>query len=87
MSYRVQFEPAALKFLRKLRDEKLSQRIIREIETLQENPRPSGCTKLTGRPYWRIRVGDYRVLYRIQDEVLIVTVIEIGHRREIYRQS
>ena len=85
MAYRVQFEPAALKFLRKLRDDKLRQRIIRDIELLQENPRPAHCTKLTGLPYWRIRVGDYRVVYRVQDEVLLVLVVEIGHRRKIYR--
>ena len=85
MSYRVQFEPVALKFLRKLRDEKLRERIIREIETLQNEPRPSGSTKLSGLPYHRIRVGDHRVIYRIQDDVLLVLIVEIGHRREIYR--
>ena len=85
MSYRVQFEPAALKFLRKLRDEKLRQRIIQDIETLQDNPRPVGGSKLTGLPYWRIRIGDCRVVYRIEDDVLLVLVIEIGHHREIYR--
>jgi len=85
MSYRVQFEPVALKFLRKLRDEKLRARIIGEIETLQVEPRPSGSTKLSGLPYHRIRVGDYRVIYRIQDDVLLVLIVEFGHRREIYR--
>ena len=85
MPYRVDYSPAASKFLRELRDASLLRRFDRAIGGLQENPHPSGSTKLTGRPYWRIRVGDYRVLYRIEDDRLIVTVIEIGHRREIYR--
>ena len=85
MSYRVEYSAAASKYLRDLRDAKLLRRFEQTIGGLQDNPRPVGGTKLTGLPYWRIRVGDYRVVYRIQDDVLLVLVIEIGHRREIYR--
>jgi len=60
-------------------------RIISSIESLANNPRPDGCKKLSGRPAWRIRIGSYRVIYEIQDEKLIVLVVRIGHRREIYR--
>lgn len=61
-------------------------RILRRIADLAGNPRPHGAIKLTNAgERWRIRIGDYRVIYTIVDDVLVVTVVEIGHRREIYR--
>jgi mRNA interferase RelE/StbE len=60
-------------------------RTIAAIESLAENPRPPGCKKLSGRPAWRIRVGPYRVIYEIHDDRLLVLVILIGDRKEIYR--
>ena len=59
-------------------------RIIKAINELAENPRPAGYRKLTGRPGYRIRIGDYRVIYNIKDKMLIVFVIDIGHRKDIY---
>lgn len=59
-------------------------RIIKAIYSLQENPRPQGYKKLTGRPGYRIRIGDYRVIYLIEDSEVKVFVIDIGHRKEIY---
>ena len=61
------------------------ERIDAAILALAETPRPPGCTKLTNQEAWRIRVGDYRIVYEIRDTALVVTVIEIGHRREVYR--
>jgi mRNA interferase RelE/StbE len=61
------------------------QRIIAAIRGLADNPRPSGCRKLSGRSAWRIRVGHYRVIYEIQDKRLVVAVVAIGDRKEIYR--
>ena len=87
MAYRIEYTPVASKFLRGLRDQKLLKRFDAAISELSENPRPAGSTKLTGLPYWRLRVGDYRIVYRIQDDVLVVLVVEIGHRREIYRKK
>lgn len=55
------------------------------IRNLAQNCRPSGCLKLSARGGWRIRVGDYRVIYEIDDRQKIVTVLHIGHRRDIYR--
>ena len=54
------------------------------IRRLAENPRPRGCRKLSGRDGWRIRVGDYRVIYEIDGTRRIVTVLHIGHRRDVY---
>ena len=55
------------------------------IRALAEDPRPSGCIKLRNREGWRIRVGDYRVIYEIDDRQQIVTVLHVGNRRDVYR--
>ena len=55
------------------------------IADLANDPRPSGCKKLTGRDGWRIRIGDYRVIYDINDRELLVTVVRVGNRRDIYQ--
>lgn len=57
------------------------------ITALSERPRPSGCKKLKGIDAYRIRIGDYRVIYQVNDAVLIVSVIAVGHRREVYKIS
>jgi len=62
------------------------ERIAVAIGGLADEPRPSGVKKLSGRNAWRIRVGDYRVLYEIHDDRLLILVVDIGHRREIYRK-
>jgi mRNA interferase RelE/StbE len=61
------------------------KRVAARIDALCEEPRPSGCKKLAGSDYWRIRIGDYRVLYSIEDAKLTVLVVRVGHRREVYR--
>ena len=55
------------------------------IELLAEDARPPSAKKLTARPEWRVRSGDYRVLYRIEDAILTVIIVDAGHRRELYR--
>ncbi len=62
------------------------QRIVTKIGALAGNPRPVGAEKLSGDDKYRIRQGDYRILYEIVDEQLIVTVVRIGNRREVYRR-
>jgi mRNA interferase RelE/StbE len=60
-------------------------RIISAIRELANDPRPPGNKKLSGRQAWRIRIGAYRVIYEIHDQDLVVLVIEVGHRQDIYR--
>jgi mRNA interferase RelE/StbE len=60
-------------------------RIVTAVRQLADEPRPPGTKKLAGRNAWRVRVGDFRVIYEIHDEMLIIVVISIGHRREVYR--
>lgn len=59
-------------------------RVVKAISDLANNPRPHGYKKLTGRPGYRIRIGNYRVIYTIEDKILTVFVIDIGHRQSIY---
>ena len=67
-------------------DEKIVNRIFSRIEALSKDPRPSGCRKLVGNKYlWRIRIGDYRVVYAIYDDKLIVDIISVRHRKDVYR--
>lgn len=83
-SYSVFIKPSAAKELEVVpRKDRL--RIVERIRDLAEDPRPPGCEKLSGDEKYRVRQGRYRILYTIQDEVLVVTVIKIGHRREVYR--
>ena len=60
------------------------ERVCDAIRSLAVNPRPPGCRKLVGREGWRIRVGDYRVIYQIDDPARTVLVLHVGHRRDIY---
>jgi mRNA interferase RelE/StbE len=60
------------------------ERVRNAVAALAERPRPAGCKKLVGREGWRIRLGDYRVIYEIDDAQKKVTVLHIGHRRDVY---
>jgi mRNA interferase RelE/StbE len=84
--YEVYLERAAENDLKRLPTTTFD-RIVYQIKTLAENPRPSGCRKITGsKNDWRIRIGDYRVLYEVNDRVKGVRVMRIRHRREAYRR-
>ncbi len=61
------------------------QRIVAKIQALGDDPRPPGCEKLSGDEKYRLRQGHYRILYAIMDQELVVTVVKVGHRREVYR--
>ena len=83
--FEIVLERAAEKELRRLSDE-VHDRVIEEISTLAANPRPPGSKKLSGsKSNWRIRIGDYRVLYDIADTVRVVRVYRVRHRRDAYR--
>jgi len=85
-TYTVQLKPAAERDLKKIKDQAVLRRIAGAIDGLATNPRPPKANALQGDPsILRIRVGDYRILYIIEDAVLLVLVVRIGHRREVYR--
>jgi mRNA interferase RelE/StbE len=86
LAYRVRIEKQASKALEKI-DGVTRKRIIEVIRSLADNPRPPGSKKMKNRAGWRVRIGDYRVIYGVNDERSIVSVAKIGHRREVYRES
>ncbi len=86
MTYRVEVAEAAVRSLRK-RDPTARRRVQAAIELLAEQPRPSGARRLVGGDgLMRVRTGEYRIVYEIHDDVLVVLVVAVGHRREIYRR-
>jgi mRNA interferase RelE/StbE len=66
-------------------DSTLQTRILKKLKGLEANPRGLGAIKLAGDEAWRVRVGDYRIIFDIHDDILLVLVVKIGHRREVYR--
>jgi mRNA interferase RelE/StbE len=85
MNYQVEISPAALRQLKKLTPD-IYTLIIATLEELEVTPRPPSVSKLEGEAnLYRIRVRDYRIVYQIQDKELIVLVVKIGHRKDIYR--
>lgn len=85
-SYTIKFDRSVKKDFKSIQAQDI-KRIKSAILELSNNPRPDGCTKLKGdkRNYYRIRVGNYRVVYSIEDEILLVLVVTVGHRKEIYK--
>lgn len=83
--YHVFFKPSVDRQLRKLPTD-VQRRIVRDVAALAFDPRPPGVVKLAGAEnLWRIRIGDYRVIYEIHDGQLIVLVLRVAHRRDVYR--
>ncbi|MEM7146844.1 MAG: type II toxin-antitoxin system RelE/ParE family toxin [Verrucomicrobiota bacterium] len=84
-TYKVEFRKSVEKELRSI-SKKDQIRILQRISELAEEPRPSGCKKLSGQERYRLRQGNYRILYEIEDDRLIVTVVKVGDRRDVYRK-
>ena len=86
MRYEVTLAPAAARQLRKF-DPHVRRRVQAAIELLAEDPRPPAATRLVGGAgEWRVRTGDYRIVYEIQQDQLLVLVLNVGHRREVYQR-
>lgn len=83
-AYKVYFKESVEKDLNAIPKKDL-KKILRRIATLAQNPRPAGHEKLTGQERYRVRQGRYRIVYSIQDEVLAVWIVRVGHRKDVYR--
>lgn len=81
--YRIELRPAAVRALRKL-DPPIARRVQGAIALLAQDPRPPSVRALKGRPGLRVRVGDYRIIYTVHDDVLLIVVVTLGHRRDVY---
>ena len=84
MSYELRIKSSAIKELRELQEQD-RRRLVARIQALSDDCRPRGCEKLTGGDRYRVRQGAFRVLYELDDESRVVTVVKIGHRRDVYR--
>jgi mRNA interferase RelE/StbE len=83
--YEVPIKPSAWKELETVGLKRDRQRLVRAIEGLADDPRSGGCRKLSGRDKYRVRCGEYRVVYSVEDVIPVVTIVKIGHRRDVYR--
>lgn len=83
MTYEIRLKRSAAKELKKL-PKAVAKRILVKIYLLADDPTPASSKKLVGRPGYRLRVGDYRVLYHIDNDILIIDVVKVGHRRDVY---
>jgi len=82
--YRPVFKKSVAKDLRALAKKDV-RRVLKRIDTLADNPRPTDCEKLSGQARYRVRQGVYRIVYEIQDDSLVVVIVKVGHRRDVYR--
>ena len=83
--YSVEIKPSAVREIEAIPQKKLRQKIVRRIRSLADDPRPHECEKLTGQDRYRVRQGQYRVVYSIEDRALVVFVVKISHRSSVYR--
>lgn len=83
--FEVLIKRSAVKEIESIPRKKDRQRVVGRIRQLAEEPRPPGCRKLSGRDRYRIRQGSFRIVYAVEDERLIVYVVKVGHRRDVYR--
>lgn len=83
--YEILIKPSAVKEIESLPTENDRRRVVRRIAGLADNPRPRGCEKLTGQNRYRVRQGRYRIVYEVHDRELIILVVKVGDRKEIYR--
>ncbi len=86
--YRIEIDRDAQKWLARLTNAKLRERLVAAIDALAQNPRPAGVKKLTGFDHrYRVRVGDCRIIYEVRDRMLLVLVLDVGDRKDIYRRN
>ena len=85
--YSILIKPSAVKEIEAIPLKKDRRRIVERIGDLAENPHPPGCEKLSGQDKYRLRQGRYRILYSIEDKDLLVYVVKVAHRKDVYRQK
>jgi mRNA interferase RelE/StbE len=83
--FRLLIKPSAVKEIEAIPLKRERQRLLERIAKLAENPRPPGSEKLSGQEKYRVRQGRYRILYAIKDEDLLVNIVKVGHRKDVYR--
>ncbi len=82
--YKLSFKQSVAKDLRRIPNQDV-KKILKRINALPQDPRPTGCEKLSGEERYRVRQGVYRIVYEIVDEIVTITVVKVAHRRDVYR--
>ncbi len=85
--YEVRIKRSAAKELEAIRNKRDRQRVVARIRALADAPRPQGCQKLSGLERYRVRQGRYRIIYSIEDSALVVIVVRVGDRKDVYRKA
>ncbi len=83
--YKVFIKPSAVSEIEAIRQKKIRQQTVRRIEHVATDPRPNGSKKLSGHDRYRIRQGVYRIVYAVEDDKLVVYIVKVGHRKDVYR--
>ena len=83
--YDLRIKPSAVKEIETISRRADRRRVVRKIQSLAEDARPPGCTRLSGREEYRIRQGAYRIIYSVDDEERVVLIVKVGHRKDVYR--
>ena len=83
--YKIRIKPSAVREIEAIPQKKRRQRVVKRIEALADDPRPPGCEKLTGQDRYRLRQDPYRIVYSVEADILVVYVVKVGHRGDVYR--
>jgi mRNA interferase RelE/StbE len=84
--YSLRVKDSAAKEIERIEPKKVRRQVVRRIQSLAANPRPAGCQKLAGTgDRYRLRQGSYRIVYEVRDEELVVVLVKVGHRSDVYR--
>ena len=83
--YNLRIKTSAIREIEAIPLKKVRQRIVQRIRSLADDPRPAGCEKLSGKERYRVRQGQYRIVYSIEDRELVIYVVKVGHRSSVYR--
>ena len=83
--YNLRIKTSAIREIEAIPLKRVRQRIVRRIRSLADDPRPTGCEKLSGKERYRVRQGQYRIVYSIEDRELVIYVVKAGHRSSVYR--
>ena len=84
-SYSILIKPSAAKEIEALGTNRDRQRIVARIRALAQDPRPAGSEQLSGKAFYRVRQGQYRIVYEVEDDILMVHVVRVGHRSDVYK--
>ena len=85
MGYKILLSPLAKRQLKKIKDQADLRNLVKTIDSLAADPRPANSKKLSGHPFWRVRVGDFRIVYAVEHDRVLLLILKVGQRKDIYQ--